>query len=261
MDYARGAYALSASDLFHSYRSNDKKIDVINNINFNIKDNEFVSIIGPSGCGKSTLFRIMGGLLEPNKGEIRCFGLSTHEALQKNMIGFVFQNPVLLPWRNVKKNIALPLEIIGNDSAFDKRIEQLISLVGLQGFEGFIPKELSGGMRSRVSIARALVTSPKILLMDEAFGSLDELTRERMNIELGRIFEETQKSVLFITHSIAEAVFLSDRTIVLSKRPTTIQEIIEIDLPRPRNIKLKTEKRYIDLTQHLRDRFIPEAEL
>ena len=243
----------AAKSVFHHFKSNGIKIEVLEDISFDIKEGKFVSIIGPSGCGKSTLLKIIGGLLKPSGGTIECYGSATEEALKKNMMGFVFQNPVLLKWRSVLKNILLPLEIIHDEKLIHQKAQSLIQLVRLEGFENFLPRELSGGMKSRVAIARALITDPQILLMDEAFGNLDELTREKMNLEITQIWEKTRKTVAFVTHSISEAVFLSDKVIVLTKRPAKIERIVDIDLPRPRQMGIKGEKRFLELTQYLRN--------
>lgn len=227
-------------------------LPVLENINLQVNEGEFVSIIGPSGCGKTTLLKIIGGLREPTKGQICIDGESVKIALQKRQFGFVFQDPVLLPWRNVVKNIELPLEIMG-EKISPKILKNLLKIVRLEGFENYYQNELSGGMKQRVSIARALAFTPPVLLMDEPFGALDEITRNHMNLELLRILgeEKTTSTVIFVTHSISEAVFLSDRVVVLSKRPAKIEKIIDIDLPKPRNAKTKTDKKYFDLIECL----------
>ena len=230
------------------------KLHVLDRITFDVKDREFVSIIGPSGCGKTTLLKIIGNLTQPTKGEIKIRRNSTKVTPERREFGFVFQNPILLPWRNVIKNVELPLEILGHKSS-QKLPKKILKVVGLKGFENSYPKELSGGMQQRVAIARALTFEPSILLMDEPFGALDEITRNHMNLELLRIWKEEKtmiSTVIFVTHSVPEAVFLSDRVIALSQRPARIEQIIDIDLPRPRNTKMKHSKKYIELIECLR---------
>lgn len=229
-------------------------LHVLNNINFDVNEGDFVSIIGPSGCGKTTLLKIIGGLMKPTEGRIKILEEPVESALKQRKFGFVFQNPVLLPWRNVIKNIELPLEI-ASDKNYNNLPKDLLKIVGLEDFGEYYPNQLSGGMQQRVAIARALIFEPSILLMDEPFGALDEITRNQMNSELLRIWQaETEKTstVIFITHSIPEAVFLSDRVIVLSKRPAHIEKIIDVNLPRPRNTETKQSKKYIDLIECLR---------
>jgi len=228
-------------------------LKVLNKINFGINEGEFVSIIGPSGCGKTTLLKIIGGLIEPTTGKIKVGEEAARIALKKRKFGFVFQNPVLLPWRNVVQNIELPLEI-SRDKNFKKTSRALLKIVGLRGFEKYYPNQLSGGMQQRVAIARALIFEPSILLMDEPFGALDEITRSQMNSELLRIWkkeEEKTSTIIFVTHSISEAVFLSDKVIVLSKRPAKIETILNIDLPKQRTMKIKNSKKYYDLIKCL----------
>jgi len=240
---------IDVQNIKHSFNS----LNVLNDISLRIKEGEFVSVIGPSGCGKTTLLKILGGLLPPSHGNITIKDSSLDIAIKRRDFGFVFQNPVLLPWRTVLQNIELPLEIIGDQTPFAES-EKLLELLGLKGFGKYYPKALSGGMKQRVAIARALVFNPDILLMDEPFGALDELTRERLNLELLKIWEQTHKTIIFITHSISEAVFLSNRVIVLSERPAKIDEIKEIDLPFPRTIAVKQSKEYFQYIIWLRNK-------
>lgn len=223
------------------FRLPEGPLTALENLSFEVGDREFVSLIGPSGCGKSTVLRLVADILQPTSGEILVHGEPPAEARRKRLYSFVFQDPVMLPWRTVIKNVELPLEIIGNPTrkSFEDRPAKLLKLVGLNGFEKANPDQLSGGMKQRAAIARALLLNPKVLLMDEPFGALDEITRDRMNLELLRIWKETDAAVLFVTHSIDEAVFLSDRVIVLSPRPGTVWAEIEVDLPRPRGLELK----------------------
>jgi NitT/TauT family transport system ATP-binding protein len=223
-------------------------------IDVEIHPAEFVSLIGPSGCGKSTLLRIVGDLIAPTQGEVVVNGKSAHRARIDRDYGIVFQDPVLYDWRTVAKNIALPLEMGGWDRRRRaERIGEMLRLVELEGFEGHYPWQLSGGMQQRVSIARALSFSPALLLMDEPFGALDEMTRERMNAELLRIWEETRSTIVFVTHSIAEAVFLSTRVAVMSARPGRISNVIPVDLPQPRTALTREEPRFFELVTAVRE--------
>src|SRR5881409_2392863 len=204
-------------------------------IGLEIEPGEFVSLIGPSGCGKSTLLRVIGDLIPPTSGTVTVNGKPAPRARADHDYGIVFQDSVLFDWRTVARNVALPLEMLGWDRARRKsRIDDMLELVELQGFGDHHPWQLSGGMQMRVAIARALAFSPAILLMDEPFGALDEMTRERLNMELLRIWEASLSTVVFVTHSIAEAVFLSTRVVVMSPRPGRISRTIAIDLPQPR---------------------------
>jgi len=229
-------------------------LHVLDKISFQTNEGEFVSIIGPSGCGKTTLLKIINGLIKPTEGNIEFKDKPIKFAANNGLFGFVFQNPVLLPWRNVIKNIELPLEILGKKNLKNSSGD-LLKVVGLDGFENYYPNQLSGGMQQRAAIARALIFEPPILLMDEPFGALDEITRNYMGMELLRIWqaEKTKTStVIFVTHSVPEAVFLSDRVVILSKRPAKIEKIIDVDLPRPRTTKIKFSKKYFDLIECLR---------
>ncbi|MEE9402416.1 MAG: ABC transporter ATP-binding protein [Desulfobacteria bacterium] len=211
-------------------------VKALDGIIFDVAPHEFVSVIGPSGCGKSTLLRIISGLIPPSAGEVFAHGKRVDGPNPD--VGIVFQNPVLLPWRTVLRNIELQVEVRHFPRAdYRKKALGLLKMVGLEGFEDNYPNQLSGGMQQRVSLCRALVHDPALLLMDEPFGALDALNREQMNLELQRVWLETQKTVLFITHSIQEAVFLSDRVVVSSPRPGKIKEIISVFLPRPRTLE------------------------
>lgn len=229
-------------------------LHVLKKISFDINEGEFVSIIGPSGCGKSTLLKIISGLIKSTKGNIAVKGNPVGIALKKREFGLVFQNPVLLPWRNALRNVELPLEILNYKSSRNSP-RKLLKVVGLKGFEDFYPRELSGGMQQRIAIARALAFEPSILLMDEPFGALDEITRNRMGLELLRIWKEKKtitSTIIFITHSIPEAVFLSDKIIVLSYRPAKVEKVINVDLPRPRKTEIKYSNEYIKLVECIR---------
>jgi NitT/TauT family transport system ATP-binding protein len=226
----------------------------LESIDLEVRRGDFVSLIGPSGCGKSTLLRIIGDITEPTSGEVTVNGKPARKAREDRDYGIVFQAPVLFDWRTVERNIALPLEMQGWDRGRRQaRIAEMLELVELSGFEKHYPWQLSGGMQQRVSIARALAFSPALLLMDEPFGALDEMTRERLNLELLRIWDETGSSVVFVTHSISEAVFLSTRVVVMTPRPGRISAIVEIDLPYPRTQETREDARFFELVTEVRE--------
>jgi NitT/TauT family transport system ATP-binding protein len=223
-------------------------------IDLEVRAGELVSLIGPSGCGKSTLLRIVGDLTEPTSGEVVVNGKTARQARVDRDYGIVFQDAVLYDWRTVAKNIALPLEMLGWErKRRAERVEEMLELVELTGFEGHHPWQLSGGMQQRVSIARALSFDPALLLMDEPFGALDEMTRERMNMELLRIWEQAGSTIVFVTHSIAEAVFLSTRVVVMSPRPGRIASVVPVDLSRPRTVETREEPRFFELVTEVRE--------
>jgi len=223
-------------------------------IDLDIRSGEFVSLIGPSGCGKSTLLRIIGDLITPSSGTVIVNGKPADRARRDRDYGMVFQAPVLFDWRTVEDNVKLPLEIQGASAAKrTARAKEMLDLVELGDFLGHYPYQLSGGMQQRVAIARALAFEPEILLMDEPFGALDEMTRERMNSEVLRIWERTGTTVVFVTHSIPEAVFLSSRVVVMSARPGRITKVIDVDLPRPRNEDTRETRRYFELVTEVRE--------
>jgi NitT/TauT family transport system ATP-binding protein len=209
--------------------------EAVRDVSFSVREKEFVTLIGPSGCGKTTILRLIADIIAPTSGEVRVLGGGPAEARRNRQLGYVFQSPALLAWRTVLNNVLLPSEVMRDQHT--GRAQELLKLVGLEGFENHYPDELSGGMQQRVSIARALSFDPSILLMDEPFGALDLITRERMSQELLHIWENTHKTVLFVTHSIQEAVALSDRVLVLSPRPAVVQaeEVIELSRPRSRD--------------------------
>ena len=223
-------------------------------IDLEVEAGEFISLIGPSGCGKSTLLRIVGDLTDPSDGEVVVNGKPARQARIDRDYGIVFQDAVLYDWRTVAKNIALPLEMLGwARKRRAERVDEMLALVELSGFEGNHPWQLSGGMQQRVAIARALSFDPALLLMDEPFGALDEMTRERLNMELLRIWEQAASTILFVTHSIAEAVFLSTRVVVMSPRPATIADVVPVDLPRPRTVETREDPRFFELVTQVRE--------
>jgi NitT/TauT family transport system ATP-binding protein len=226
----------------------------LQDIDLAIEPGEFISLIGPSGCGKSTLLRIIGDLIPPTAGTVTVNGKPAPRARADHDYGIVFQDSVLFDWRTVAKNVALPLELLGWDRARRQaRVDEMLALVELQGFGDHHPWQLSGGMQMRVAIARALTFRPALLLMDEPFGALDEMTRERLNMELLQIWEASKSTVVFVTHSITEAVFLSTRTVVMSARPGRIADIVAIDLPYPRHASTREEPRYFELVTRVRE--------
>jgi NitT/TauT family transport system ATP-binding protein len=229
-------------------------VTALQEIELDVQQGEFISLIGPSGCGKSTLLRIVGDIVEPSSGTISVNGKPARQARLDRDYGIVFQTPVLYDWRTVAKNIALPLEMLGWDRAKRaERVKEMLDLVELTGFEGYHPWQLSGGMQQRASIARAFSFAPALLLMDEPFGALDEMTRERLNLELLRIWAEIGSTVIFVTHSISEAVFLSTRVVVMSPRPGRIAGIIPVDLPQPRTAETREQTRFFELVTQVRE--------
>jgi NitT/TauT family transport system ATP-binding protein len=225
----------------------------LQDVDLEIRPGEFVSLIGPSGCGKSTLLRVVGDLIQPSAGQVEVNGKTAHQARVDRDYGIVFQDSVLFEWRTVAKNIGLPLELAGwSREQRRERVQEMLDLVELTGFESHHPWQLSGGMQQRVSIARALSFDPPLLLMDEPFGALDEMTRERLNLELLRIWQASGSTVVFVTHSIAEAVFLSTRVVVMSPRPGRITGIIDVDLPQPRTGRTREEPRFAELIRDVR---------
>lgn len=233
------------------YNTGQDEVVALEEVSLKVADGEFVTVVGRSGCGKTTLLKLTAGLLAPTSGAISVAGESVRTPLTN--IGIVFQAPVLLAWRKTLDNVLLQIEARNLDvAAYRQKALDLLELTGLKGFEDRYPNELSGGMQQRVSISRALVHDPTLLLMDEPFGALDAITRDEMNLELLRIWGEATKTVFFITHSIAEAVFLGDRVIVMTPRPGRIAEIIEMDLPRPRKTELRDTPEFTSYVRHIR---------
>ncbi|MGE0716849.1 MAG: ABC transporter ATP-binding protein [Alphaproteobacteria bacterium] len=226
-------------------------VPAIADASLTIGRDEFVAIVGPSGCGKSTLLRLVAGLMRPSRGAIRIEGQEVAGARED--IGIVFQAPTLLPWTNVLSNVLFPLKLLGGlDRAAEDRARALLDLAGLSGFERKMPRELSGGMQQRVAICRALVHDPRILLMDEPFGALDALTREEMSLELLRIWTQRPKTILFVTHSVPEAVLLADRVVVMSARPGRVADIVDVPLPRPRSFDQESAPEFQACAQRIR---------
>ncbi len=222
----------------------------LDNISLSISEGEFVALVGPSGCGKSTLLKLISGLLPATSGDIEVFNTTVTRPLPS--VGIVFQSPVLMKWRTVFDNVMLPLEVMGtiSEDSHD-RVMSLLDLAGIREFANSYPKELSGGMQQRVAICRALVHNPPLLLLDEPFGALDAMTRSQMNMDLARIWAQTRKTTVLITHSVSEAVFLADRVVVMSARPGKITEIIEVDIPHPRTVAARGTPRFGELVQQV----------
>ncbi|MFI4931499.1 MAG: ABC transporter ATP-binding protein [Burkholderiales bacterium] len=245
--------AVSAKDLSLVFQSADTPVTALQKVNLTIARGEFVSLIGPSGCGKTTLLRVIADLERATSGTITVNGVSPEQARLDRAYGYVFQAAALYPWRNVLRNVMLPLEVMGMPAAERReRAMKNLELVGLQGFETKFPWQLSGGMQQRVSIARALAFEPKLLLMDEPFGALDEITRDRLNEQLLRLWERTGKTVVFVTHSISEAVFLSNRIVVMSPRPGRILEVIENRLPPARQLDVRETPEFAAVAHQVR---------
>lgn len=248
---------IQIKDVSMTYTGNNgEPIVALENINLDIQEGEFISLLGPSGCGKTTLLRIIADLLQPTAGSVSILGQTPRETRLQQKYGIVFQSPVLYDWRTVRRNICMPMEIMKiPKKERTARITKMLDLVGLQDFGYKYPFELSGGMQQRVGIARALALNPDFLLMDEPFSALDEFTREKLNEDLLRIWSKTNKTVIFVTHNIPEAVFLSDRVVVLSPHPGRLSAIVDIDLPRPRESSLREEPIFYEYVSKIRKSF------
>ena len=244
---------IEARDLSLTFETADGPVTALTDVDLAVRRGEFVAFIGPSGCGKTTLMRVVADLEQPTSGTIRVNGMSPSEARLARAYGYVFQAPALYPWRTVERNVTLPLEIMGLSAAERaERARRYLALVNLQGFEQKFPWQLSGGMQQRVSIARALSFEPDLLLMDEPFGALDEITRDHLNEQLLRLWEKTGKTVIFVTHSIAEAVFLSTRIVVMSPRPGRILEVVDCDLPGRRTLDIRETLAFQEIARRVR---------
>ncbi|MGF1624726.1 MAG: ABC transporter ATP-binding protein [Alphaproteobacteria bacterium] len=245
--------AIDIRGLSLTFQAGDQSVHALSDIDLAIDRGEFVSLIGPSGCGKTTLMRVIADLERPSSGSIRVFGGDPRQARLDRVYGYVFQAPTLQAWRTVERNVELPLEIMGMPAAERRqRSHSRLEMVGLTGFERKYPWQLSGGMQQRVSIARALSFDPDLLLMDEPFGALDEITRDHLNEELLRLWARTGKTVIFVTHSIAEAVFLSTRIVVMSRRPGRIIDVIDCNLPADRDLAIRDAPEFLDVAAKVR---------
>lgn len=248
-------HPINVDDVGITFDTTDGQITALEGVSTSFNGRSFTSLLGPSGCGKSTLLRIVADLLEPTSGSVSVLGETPESARRSRHLGFVFQDAALLPWRDALKNVTLPLEIgNGQVTSEDKeRGRELLALVGLGGRESALPSQLSGGQRQRVSIARALITKPKVLLMDEPFGALDEITRDRLNEELLRIWQLTNTTIIFVTHSIAEAVFLSQRVVVMAAQPGRIRDVVDINLPDSRTREVRARPEFAQYVTNLRN--------
>lgn len=250
---SQAAAVIAVRELSLTFQAADGPVAALSDINLTVQRGEFVSLIGPSGCGKTTLLRVIADLERPTGGAILVNGLTPDEARRTRAYGYVFQAPALYPWRTIGKNVALPLEVMGISSAErDERVARNLALVNLTGFERRFPWQLSGGMQQRASIARALSFDPALLLMDEPFGALDEIVRDHLNEQLLELWAKTQKTVIFVTHSIPEAVFLSTRIVVMSPRPGRIIDVIESDLPKGRTLDIRETPEFLKIAHRVR---------
>jgi NitT/TauT family transport system ATP-binding protein len=247
------ASVIEARELSLTFETADGPVYALSKVNLTVEDGDFVSFIGPSGCGKTTLLRVIADLEQASEGEIAVNGMKPEEAREKRAYGYVFQAPALYPWRTIERNVALPLEIMGFSKAERaERIARNLDLVNLKGFEKKFPWQLSGGMQQRVSIARALAFDPKLLLMDEPFGALDEIARDKLNQQLLELWASTKKTVVFVTHSIPEAVFLSSKIVVMSPRPGRIIDVIETNFARDRTLDIRETREFLKVAHRVR---------
>jgi NitT/TauT family transport system ATP-binding protein len=245
---------IEVRDLSLTFVTADGPVTALSGINLDVGRGEFVSLIGPSGCGKTTLLRVIADLEQPTGGTILVNGVTPHQAREARAYGYVFQAAALYPWRTVARNVALPLEIMGLDRATrDLRVRENLELVNLTGFERKFPWQLSGGMQQRVSIARALAVRPELLLMDEPFGALDEIVRDHLNEQLLKLWAKTDKTVVFVTHSIPEAVFLSTKIVVMSPRPGRVHDVIDSTLPRERTLDIRETPEFLKIAHRVRE--------
>jgi len=237
-------------------KNGGQPVTALKDVNLEIKEGEFISLLGPSGCGKTTLLRIIADLLQHTSGKVTVRGQSPRDIRLQKKYGIVFQNPVLYDWRTVRRNVCMPMELLGmKKPERTSQVTKMLDLVGLSNFGKHYPYELSGGMQQRVGIARALAINPEILLMDEPFSALDEFTREKLHEDLLNIWNKTNKTIVFVTHNISEAVFLSDRVVVLSPHPGRVSAVIDINIPRPRNMESKQTPQFYDYITKIRNSF------
>ncbi|WP_441241231.1 ABC transporter ATP-binding protein [Tardiphaga sp. 768_D3_N2_1] len=254
------ASGINLSGVSKTYGTGDGQVQSLRPLDFHINDGEFFVVVGPSGCGKSTLLKLISGLLAPTTGEIHVDGNKVTEP--HGDVGIVFQNALLLPWRNILNNVLMPIDMKNlSREKYIPRAKELLKMVGLEGFEKKLPWQLSGGMQQRASICRALVHDPKIMMMDEPFGALDAMTREKMNVELSRIQRTTGKTILLITHSIPEAVFLADKVLVMTERPGGIAAIYDVPLGRERTLDAMSNPIFTDLVARIRKHFMTNSAL
>jgi NitT/TauT family transport system ATP-binding protein len=246
------AVVIEARDLSLTFSTTDGPVYALSGVNLKVEDGDFVSFIGPSGCGKTTLLRVIADLEQATGGAVDVNGMTPEQARLTRAYGYVFQAPGLFPWRTVERNVALPLEIMGLPDVA-ARVQRNLELVNLGGFEKKFPWQLSGGMQQRVSIARALAFDPKLLLMDEPFGALDEIVRDKLNQQLLELWDRTKKTVVFVTHSIPEAVFLSTKIVVMSPRPGRIIDVIETSFPRDRSLDIRETPAFLKVAQRVRE--------
>ncbi len=245
---------VSAEKLSLTFQTNDGPVHALSDVDLNIDKGEFVSFIGPSGCGKTTFLRVIADLEQPTGGEITVNGVSPEQARLDRAYGYVFQAAGLYPWRTIAKNIALPLEIMGiGKGERNERIERVLELVDLKGFGKKFPWQLSGGMQQRASIARALAFDADLLLMDEPFGALDEIVRDHLNEQLLQLWDRTNKTICFVTHSIPEAVYLSTKIVVMSPRPGRVTDVIESTLPKERPLDIRESQEFLDIAHRVRE--------
>ena len=248
------APAVECRDLTVHFMSERRTVTALQRVSLTVAEGSLLTLLGPSGCGKSTLLRVIADIVPPSSGSVRVLARTPGEARRNREIGFVFQDAALLPWRSALDNVRLPLEVGGRHVLPPGAMgpEELLALVGLSGWEKALPHELSGGMRQRVSIARALLGGPRVLLMDEPFGALDEITRDRLNEELLRIWRETGTTIVFVTHSIYEAAFLGQQVLMLAAHPGRVREIVPIELPEPRHLSMRETPAFTAQAAHLR---------
>ena len=254
LDGGKSQIVVEAKGLGLTFQTADGDVQALSNVNLDIKRGDFVSFIGPSGCGKTTFLRVIADLEQPTSGSILVNGTSPEEARINRSYGYVFQAPVLFPWRSIERNVALPLEIMGyTDAERKERVKRTLELVNLAGFEKKFPWQLSGGMQQRASIARALAFDADLLLMDEPFGALDEIVRDYLNAELLKLWARTQKTIAFVTHSIPEAVYLSTKIVVMSPRPGRVTDVIDSTLPAERPLDIRETPEFLAIAHRVRE--------